>query len=58
MAATLIAVAVIASRMMNREKDRSRLKATRRAMNAATFKQIGCTPGMCFAENNPSPVHG
>ena len=38
MAAMLIAVAVMASRMINREKDRSRLKATRRAINAATFK--------------------
>jgi hypothetical protein len=43
MAATLIAVAVIASRIMNLEKDRSRLKATRRAMKDATFKQDSLT---------------
>jgi hypothetical protein len=39
MAATLIAVAVIASLIINLEKDRSLLKAIRRAIKAATFKR-------------------
>jgi hypothetical protein len=40
MAATLITVAQMASLMMNREKDRWRLKAIRRAIKAATFKLV------------------
>src|ERR1700744_4625943 len=39
MAPTLITVAVIASRMMNREKDFSRLKAMRRAIKEGVFKR-------------------
>lgn len=39
MAPTLITVAVIASRMMNRENDFSRLKAIRRAINEGIFKR-------------------
>jgi hypothetical protein len=41
MAAMLIAVAVTASRMMNREKDRCRLRAMRRAIKEATFNRHG-----------------
>jgi hypothetical protein len=39
MAATLITVALIASLMMNREKDCCRLKAMRLAIKEATFNR-------------------
>jgi hypothetical protein len=39
MAPTLMIVAAIASRMINREKDRSRLKAMRRAIKEGVFKR-------------------
>ena len=39
-AATLIVVAAIANRMMNREKDCSRLSAIRLAMNKGVFNQL------------------
>jgi hypothetical protein len=39
MAAMLIAVAVTASRMMNRENDLCRLKAMRLAIKAGTFNR-------------------
>ena len=44
MAATLITVAEIASLMINREKDRCRLKAMRLAIKAATFNRHELKP--------------
>jgi hypothetical protein len=40
MAATLMVVAAIANRMMNREKDCCRFSAIRLAMNKGVFNQL------------------